>query len=520
MTNENLIRLMTKLTEEFLSEFKFNYSIMNIKGKSVLFKYVFSYLKRWYYTSLIPDIGLSPAYIVNNSDYMPVIKSRSVSRLSGFKISIEENTIDNPIIIRDIRTIYNNCANGIRAENGNIFDNAFYMSVRDKLVIDDYNYINYVVYIMVRLGLIEAMPSIGVAMFCQGKPKLLELENRELFKIIADEAILMAAENLECFCSLEKPLNSDAIKELLKEKNSIDIIFEDYFVYPEGELDYIPDLDLDDEFDDDFDESIFGGKQDFMFEAGIAFDKWFLTPFGAYLGLITPCYTAEYILYNEMDLFLEVTEGVKHFNAESDPGITLYSPCTEYFVANNACKLWNIENREYDSNIFEHYTSEELADIVTENRLSEYCDDLVYNFYPPYKVCRIKISFKNDKGMWFDADIKEDCTLSELSRLINGIVFHGFASVDKYKFYTEPASPFTQYEYPVNTRRSSNVFNKPLFEIFNGSNTLFYSLSAELFGKYAEIDFKIDLLKIFDNTVETRTPNIVKRSIKFRNTFS
>ncbi|MGN1318777.1 MAG: hypothetical protein ACI4VF_07135 [Lachnospirales bacterium] len=501
--NENVDMLINK----FIDDFKLSFSEINIRGKSEMLKYVYCFFRRWYFSSVIFNLELTPFNIL--SEYLkgslPVVKNKYLKTVSKTVYSIEENTIDNPLILRDIKTIYNSALNGIKCGENYYFDEEFIEENKNLFCILDNEYIDYVIRIMLNLGLLKNMPSIGVEILCQGDCSLLKLNNRELFKKVIDEAVALACDNLNFYCTFEEEITPKNITDWIRAFKNTDTIFNMYFSTPA-----LDNLDLELDEDNISEELAFR-----LYETGVAYDKWFLTPFSAYLGLINIVYTTEYNMYGDMCVFMDIVNENKKFYFNHNPAQTLYAPCTYFYPTDIARYYFDVESEDLKLDIFNSYSRDKLVNIISSQNLSDYADDIIFNYYPPFDIYSLRVSLVNDRSVWFDIDVSELSNLNDISRLITICVFKTNADIENYVFYTLPRSPFNEYKYPVIDSRKSNVYNKRLNEIFDNKNSFYYSFGATFLDTYVEMDFVIELKKAESNTVGKVIPELINSSRNF-----
>ncbi len=494
----------------FIEKYQVAYSNINFRGKKYLLKYVNSFLRRWVFTTLVESLELSPANIIfegnNNRMCLPVVKNRSKSKIGFMDVSYIDYSIENSPVVNDIRKIYEFAENGIKADDDEFINGEFYKKYSSEFEIDDPEYLSYIIYIAVRLGILNVMPSIGITMICRGNDSILNFDNKKLFDIIIKEAMCIAAEKLDEYSISDEPLTCDDISMWLKNENDIDLIFEKYFNNePE-----IEDLLIDD--DDNF-----NFWNSFGFETGITFDKWFLTPFGFYFGIIMPEYTTEYSLFYEMDMFLGVLKYSR--NTGIAPTVMLYSPCTCYWLTNVGCEYFNRDCEFKSKYIFRSYSPEDFVNMLIEGNLFYRKAEIKYNYYPPFNVYNLRITLTLQKSVWFDVEVSEYFSLDELGKFILYSLLGYNIEAKKYKFYIEPENPFTEYTYPEIRKNSSNVYNTYLHNIFENRNSLMYSTEIEFDSINCTFDFRIDIKKVYENNSETKVPAIIKTSKNFKNLF-
>lgn len=496
-----------KICQYFIDSFEYAYCNINERGKRYLLWYINSFFRRWIFTSLIQNLELSPANIIyEGNDHkmaLPVIINKSKSRIGILKAAVVDYSIESSPVISDIKKIYELAENGIKANDDDFFDEDFYKKYSHMLNIDDPDYLSYIIYIAIRLGILNIMPSIGITMICRGSDKLLNTENKRLFDIIINEAIAIAAEKLSEFSLTEEKINPEDITLWLKEERNVDSLFNRYLAEPEIEDFIINDRD-----------DYYNYLENYGFEKGIAFDKWFLTPFGYYFGIIMPEYTSEFNLFNEMEMLMDTI----NYSFDSDISLMLYSPCTQYWLTDIGCEYFSLSNRFKGKYIFKSFSPESIANMLVDGSLYNIKEEMVYNYYPPFNVYNMRISWTLKRSVWFDVNLSEYFSLDELGRFVIYCLLGQNIVAKSYRFYTEPESPFTEYIYPK-AKGSSNVYNTYLHNIFENRNTLMFNVEIELDGINCSFDFRIDLKNVFENTWKTVVPQLLATSKNFKEIF-
>lgn len=506
---------LLKLYEIYADEFNYGYDNIKITGKRNLLIYINSFFRRWLFTSVINNIELSPANIIfegTGHRYMlPSACPSSVNKMGNIEAKLLDFSADCPPIVDDIKIIYDYALDGISfSDELNYFDEEFYKKkkLRQSLNNSDPEYINYIIYISIRLGILNIMPSIGINMICQGDNSIFNKPAKDIFGEVVKEAINIASERISEYCGENLITGKDIIK-WLTEENSVDNIFNKYFSIP----DYEELLVENNAQYNDFLDSL-------LYERGIAFDKWFLTPFGYYMGLIIPSYTTGYYLYTEMEIFVEVINGNKKYGDDADYTLMLYAPCSYYRLSDVGCEFFNINKDIKSKHIFKEYLPEYIADLMYKGELAHRKDEIMYRYYPPFNVYSLKITWIHDSSVWFDVDVSEYFTLYEFSSYIVNCVIDYGCTISKFRFYTIPENMFTDYSYPPKDRRGEKILETTLNTIFNNRNTIMYS-SEVCSGDYRlNFDCRIDLVNICENNASTRVPILNMTSKKFKNMFT
>lgn len=496
------------ISNVFIREFTDNYKSFKVGGKPILLKYVNGFFRRWLYNSIVDDLELSPAALIaeDNNTYgqMPVITNRRLNAIGGLSYKIISYSWDNPPILKDIRYLYDLAKTGIKySDEENMFDMEFYEQIYRNLNIEEPQYLNYIIILSLRLGILKKMPSIGVNMLCQGNNVLNEFDNRALFKAIVCAAIEIAADGINNFLDEDNEITASAVFDMLTSVNSVDYIFENYFTP------YFED-------DDEFEMETYIRLA--IYEIGIAFDKWFISPFGMYLGLIAPSYTSEYDIGHEMSMFLTTASEGRFKNNDARYSLLLNSPCSFYYLTELGKEVFSVDTPIKKLYIFEKITPYAILHFMTDNDVNNMEYVIRYNYYPPFDVYSIRFRMENNKNVWLDIDVSENYTINDLTRYVLYFVMDGRVDINEYRYYGLDENSFLQYKW-TSGQIDGSVYNTKVKELFKNGEELRFEASVEDYDIHFDFNFEVILKKVRENDINTDVPSTINTSKKFDELF-
>lgn len=307
--NESLIELL----EEFKKDFEKAYYRLNKKERENILKFRDAIFRLWLYSPIMEETYITPNYLVNNiakqnlkGDYtvIPHIKTRvNKEEKLEFETRWIYYSIDNAPVIEDVEKLINHAIPSLTVRSENIYVVDGGEELIDKLNFRSGYYIEYLIDLSVKLGILKEMKAIGCRAYQVSKDyeNYKGLDNSEKIKLIVKSSIDIANNNLKEQGSLSTILyrnNNDFIMDLLNDGVGEEV----YYKYIEelaldvndflGNLDsYVDDKKVIKELKDM--NNIFGeglAEQLVIEELGIFVDMFFTSVFGYYLGLIIPVY--------------------------------------------------------------------------------------------------------------------------------------------------------------------------------------------------------------------------------------
>ncbi|MCL2873337.1 MAG: hypothetical protein FWE29_00230 [Defluviitaleaceae bacterium] len=303
-------------------------------------KYFLSFFRRWYYSALIEDTLLSPANFVSEINKIhnrkifpqPFIGKRQGSSQITENVLMMTYLVEDHPVVGDLKAFVEHCMPDIKVDEDLFITEKDVSLVLNKVSLLDPFYVEYLNLVAVNLGILTEAPSIHShhARVSEEYEKLYSLPNKEIFFKIYEATAEVAASHINQVIPLNKGvIDADSILELIQNPITTDALFEK--IYSSLGIDIAEFFDLDEsnflDFDDEdgFDE-FYHMVMSSTFFLGIIIDKYFHTPFGFYLKIITPEFLIPYDLEEDIDFFIEV------INEGGDIDTTLFSPCTYFHL--------------------------------------------------------------------------------------------------------------------------------------------------------------------------------------------
>lgn len=497
---DNKYKNIEKLCSVFFDNFNDLYGNYNKKNREYILKYINCFFKKWYYSTLIDNTELSPAFLVNKGggDKKAVYPVLYVNNDKP-DINILEYGIDDHPFLRDIRKAAELTGDVVRLNEDRTVTDRIFAQLKDSISICDKEYMDYIFMIGVEAGIFEQMPSLGVTALklSENSHKYLSMNNRDMLAYIINAAMNIAAEQLSCyFMGSYCTVKWADIALWLSEPKTVDEIFSKYY-YNGRE---IPDIS---EVIDDFAQMSRTVYAD-SFMLGLNIDKWFLTPFGYYLRLIDPCYLCNFSYYDEMEFFMAVHKEVQEHGGTMDPA--LYSPCTFYRLTELGAELYDTKDNDSfkESVIFETIEPNEVIDILARGKKEEY-EKLYRLSIPKFNVMKIRIEPEDHTDKWFETEINVKVSLSYVHIYISHLFENELMVGQFFRFYKLPDSPFTQYKPSYLEQRGPKTDTTTMEELLEAGEECYYE--TELFDG-SKVTYKITNLKISRRDQNIEYPHI------------
>lgn len=434
--------IMDILNISFLFMYENVYKDIKVTGKNYLIKYVSAFFRKWYYSTLVDDTAITPAYIaeygIEEDNVYPVIKSNTINRIGGLCINNIKYSIENHPICSDFKAVVNAFRSGIVLNDELQMDFSDIKNI-ENITTYDVEYITYLIMLGIDLGYIEKMPSVGVSMYCAAnKADSIDNEkNRDLLSDMVDAAITLSSSYLsDDFMGVRYSITDDIIREWLVSPKPVDKLFEK--AYGEIALEISESISVEEMGDI---ERAITAK---TYARGIVMDKWFLTPFSYYFRFIDTTYMYEYSFYDEMNFLLNALKSNEDYYEDAIINSAIYSPCTKYKLSKLGSEFFGTE---YDSTAPYIFTKMSVEDIV-KTAVNPSVQDrykILHAYEPEYNVYDLIISDAVNEEVWFGIEVRENTTLDILHNYIVSIFKEPFIMCSSYRFYKEPESPFTEY---------------------------------------------------------------------------
>jgi|GEM_PF-4265469 len=436
--------------------------------------YIPSLFRRWYYSAFIDESLTSPANLIHNlnlkfdenEDCFPHIRY-SFNDLENpvFYIEKTDYDIENHPIFDDALTLLKRCSPIISL---NELLETKDESLFDDLTVRDIGYVNYLISILINLGLLKKAPSINTFTYRPAKDaeKFFDDDKFEMLEKIVNATVSVFIGELADFLPVNEQFKKTMCDLVLKAQDT-ENIFDKLFSMLGLDMADVFNIDtssIESGFDNvDFDINE-ADESDLMkhalvtgtFFIGVALDKHFLTPFSYYLQLFRPLYTLAFNMEEEMQMILEFKG-----DGEDSP-MSLYSPCSFYSLTALGKKYSEKIKRTVKARVFkvkkfgdapEFDMSEPISSSKTELlRLIDMvlslasADKFEQNlFESPFasfdpdapNILEVKIKIARDKRFWQSYFIPDTTSLDNFHKFISESF--GFISDNVY-YFTLPNS--------------------------------------------------------------------------------
>ncbi len=501
INNDNI----KKLCGIFFENFNQVYKECSREEKRYISEYKNFFFKKWYYSTLVENSDLTPAYLVRQAEkgrnmVYPVLGKTGNNRLQA---ELYEYSIKDHPSARDFRIIAKKAENGIRMDETFTIKDEFFADLKGKLTLYDKSYVGYLIQLGIEMNVYEEMPSVGVIAFKLGSDakKYMSMDNETLFKNIVDAAIKVASHFLtgyiiNVYCEI-KP---EDVAMWLTEPISLDNIYDNYFC-GNTEEEYMVEKLLENGMSDERQPTLVS----YVFGTNI--DRWFLTPFGYYFRLIDPFYLCRFSCYDEIKFFLSAwREGKKH-NFERFSEAAVYSPCSYYRLTEIGMDMFGSESivSEKENRIFEELDADSIIDILCIGDRGGY-EKISELSAPVFDICTLRIENTDIPEIWAEIEIP---AMSNLNFIHLCIYFmFGSRSDEEYdfRFYKLPESPFTEYRPVSDDKNTKGTGTTLIGDILDEGEECYYETIAE--NGMTEV-FRIVNIKNGKNEKDVKYPHII-----------
>ncbi len=513
-----------KICEFFERDFANEYSQIRKQGKSIILKHYNSIYRKWYYSSFFNENVLTPAHIVHrlnerfceNEYFVPFIKTKSKLKFCGFEEGIIKYSVDEHPIIVDLNIFLSNCP-VISFESEGLVVTDEINSVLEKISFDEILYVEYLLYLAERLGLVKKMPSIYSQVYCveDDYETFFQRDKRECFDDAVKAAISLSCASLNNFFPEDERFFSyEYIEEIIKNPVSVDDVFKDIFNSVGVDIE---------SFWNDEKESLdkeLGEFEDAVLSSAyflrILIDKWFIIPFGDYFKFFMPLYHYPYDIGNKMN---DLMEEKKH-NIDFEFSPSIYYPSSTYYSTVITYDYFNIEKKKDEyADIFDRFSLENVIEtVVAVINSGVELEGIKISEKPQEceEIYEIKVKLMEDKSYWKVFEFEADATLSDVHKEIADEMrfYHNV----EYSFFTDyNMSPFSEYTSMSNLKRlekktetttildlNLDVNQKIVYKYVDEYNACFTGSD--------EVLFEIELLKIKDRKPRIHYPRVARIS--------
>ena len=474
---DDIKKLHTLFDQNFMTAYR---SANPNKRRGVL-PYLQSIYRRWYYSTLIEDVPLSPANLVesicvhysredgdDSSKYAtsyPVAHARNKSKLTGVDFRLVEYSLDNHPIVDDMRLLIRYCTPHIDLHTGDSFKAAQALELGEQVSLNDPLYAAFLLEVSLEMRLIAKVPSVGVSRF---KPtaraaEILSAPCREILTDIVEASITIASKGLQNLVMLPETLFSPSfVRSLLHKPMFTDDIFEKVYDALGYDMDEVMDFTMDDDSLDSLDVDLLAGT----FMTGVLLDKFFFTPFGHFMKLIRPLYILPF------EFGTEITEYINVSDDPEESTIAFFAPCSSYTLTDIGLELLGIDKTE-DNYLdiakaapFEQmkdtlFTSQESLTVFAE--IAKHLSPMRFED-PPEEIYTFRVRLESEKAVWVHLQMPSDDTLHDMYEEIVDCL--GLKDNNDYTFYHDKdENRFAEYASLKRAKRGRKTSDTPLEDL-------------------------------------------------------
>lgn len=304
------------VVENFVEQFSDIYEGSDTSERDILIRCIQQMFRKYYYSSLLPDISLSPAGIVNTlterefSKDSVVVPTLKVEYKGKKMKKINMGTVcfrcDDHPFIKDME-YYIRMVGSERFEVNEIgmIPDVEKAAFRKNILIDDRHYMNILCMVAMEANLVKRTEVNGSHIVKPGSAaeEFLKMDARTKLEFVSESAIRLCAKTIvDTLPELKEELSLENIRELLKKPRELNGLMGSAlkkFGYNLDKFQYQVDQFAIGNVIDMNDEEIANAYKIITFH--MVFDMYFITPFGYYLQLIEPLYADVYDIESEAE---------------------------------------------------------------------------------------------------------------------------------------------------------------------------------------------------------------------------
>lgn len=391
--------------------------------------------KKWYYSAFFEDTVLSPANILNsyldkNKNEVAYITHKVASAARGnnkYTYQLCVDSVDCHSFIKNLIAFADYCFPVATFEEGGLFPLIIPDALAKQLTTADGFYFEYLILMAQHFNLISTMPSINTCKFQKNTAQcdqFFNQSNAEILTLLTDKVFEIFNQKFTEMLPIPfKLMNSSIMKDFLRESITTDDIYNK--VYSAMGFDFdkmlkmaeIPVLSPENE--------TLMSSAYFM---GTVLDKWFFSPLGDYLKLLTPLHSVPYDFMNETDYVRPI------LLTACDVSADVFSPCNYFSLTPIGEEILGYENSNPRfQNISQDFTEQQirlfLSSTLHINRIS-ITDYIMQN--SSRQIYTIKVQHVDNPLLWKTIQVPVDYTISKLFGLITS--YFGFDKSDNYTF--------------------------------------------------------------------------------------
>jgi len=464
---------MQSLHALFETTFLQEYSAASPKVRRQILPYLQALYRRWYYSTLVEGIQLTPANLsdtiafhcgISPGTHIFPLATPPVSRLDNLAMRHITYSAHSHPVVSDYHTLINHCRPHIDLSEEWILTDKQATAVAKKLSLPDPYYASFLFELANRMGVLVRTPSLYVQRMQVATSKeatdILNLPHENLFRCIVDTTISLASAGLQNTMPGPVPFfTEDGLRGLLTDPLTTDEILELTFNslgYDVADIAAAAMLTTFDIFSDEV--SDIAEMMSGIYVLGIMLDRLFFTPFGHFLRIIRPFYSTKADIITEFKRFCtsnhedyqhpeEFIIGLRGSYSDDDFS-AFFAPCSAFKLTDLG--LWftgadATENNYLDFSQLLPETALNFAFATKEN--VEVFIDAASATVPisqlPNSIYSFRIKYLDDPSIWVTLQVPKCFSLHQLYIEITDAFF---ILEGDYDFYRGTfVNPFARY---------------------------------------------------------------------------
>lgn len=394
-----------------------------------------TFFKKWCYSAFFEDTVLSPANILNSYlnknenevAYFSYKVNQSGRGNNKYTYQISVDSVACHSFIENLIALTEYCFPVATFEEDGLFPFIIPNALAEKLTTTDGFYFEYLMLMAQHLNLIKVMPSINTCKFQKNEAHcdmFFSKSNTEILTLLTDEVFEIFNQKFTEILQVPyRVVNSSIMRSFLKESITTDDIYDKIYSALGFDFDKmlkmveIPALSPENE--------MLMSSAYFM---GTVLDKWFFSPLGDYLKLITPLYSVPYDFMNELDYVRPV------LLTSCDVSADVFSPCNYFSLTPIGEEILGYENSNPRFQNISQDFSEQQIQLFLRSMLDingiNITDYTMQN--NNLEIYTIKIKYADAPLLWKTIQVPVDYTIPKLYNLI--ATYFGFYKSDDYIF--------------------------------------------------------------------------------------
>ncbi|MEA5084858.1 MAG: hypothetical protein VB018_12035 [Lachnospiraceae bacterium] len=449
-----------------------------------------TFFKKWCFSAFFEDTVLSPVNILNS--YFDKRKnevayfSYKVNPLgrgnNKYTYQISIDSVDRHSFIKNLFALTEYCFPVATFEEGGVFPLIIPKALSEKLTSTDGFYFEYLLLMAQRFNLLTAMPSINTCKFQKNEEQcnvFFTQTNTQILTLLTDEVFEIFNQKFADMLQIPyQVVNSSIMRSFLKDSITTDDIYDK--VYSALGFDFDKMLKM-------AEIPVLSNENEMLMSSayfmGTVLDKWFFSPLGDYLKLITPLYSVPYDFMNELDYVRPI------LLTGCDVSADVFSPCNYFSLTPIGEEILGWENsnprfQNISQDFSQHKIQLFLSSIFDTNGIN-ITDCIVQNNIR--EIYTIKVKYADAPQLWKTIQVPLDYPISKLYNLI--ATYFGFNKSDNYIFSiisnNKATQSFSQIDKTSRFRLNELLHNNNLLlsDGFNNFPDLELSLVSVSSGK-------------------------------------